>query len=157
MPKKQSLHKEDEIILSHSLNNFIIEKFLLVEPDKGMFSDNMIEIGALINLNFKANIEKNIIQVYIEFEANHAIEGKSLLLLNLALITEFTVTNINNIIASNEDIYKLPKGFLTNLASVAYSTARGIIFAKTQGSYLNRYILPLVDMNQIIDKITARK
>jgi hypothetical protein len=44
----------------------------------------------------------------------------------------------------------IPKDFLYHIEGLAVSTARGILFAKTEGTDLNRFILPLVRMDTVI-------
>jgi len=44
----------------------------------------------------------------------------------------------------------LPDDLLTELVGMTYSTARGIIFAKTQGSFLNKFILPVIDTKVLV-------
>ena len=44
----------------------------------------------------------------------------------------------------------IPKGFLQHLASITLGAARGIQFAKTESSELNKYIIPLVNLTATI-------
>lgn len=44
----------------------------------------------------------------------------------------------------------VPKEFLYHIGGLAVSTTRGILFAKTEGSDLNRFILPILQMDTVI-------
>lgn len=44
----------------------------------------------------------------------------------------------------------IPQDFLYHIGGLAVSSTRGIIFAKTEGTDLNSYIMPLIFMDQII-------
>lgn len=44
----------------------------------------------------------------------------------------------------------IPKDFLYHIGGLAVSTTRGILFAKTEGTDLSCYVLPIVYMDQVI-------
>lgn len=44
----------------------------------------------------------------------------------------------------------IPKDFLYHIGGLAVSTTRGVLFAKTEGTDLNSYVLPLIYMDQVI-------
>lgn len=44
----------------------------------------------------------------------------------------------------------IPKEFLYHIGGLAVSTTRGILFAKTEGTDLSSYIMPLFYMDQVI-------
>lgn len=44
----------------------------------------------------------------------------------------------------------IPKDFLFHIGGLAVSTVRGILFAKTEGTDLNSYIMPIIYMDQVI-------
>lgn len=44
----------------------------------------------------------------------------------------------------------IPKDFLYHIGGLAVSTTRGILFAKTEATDLNSYVMPIVYMDQVI-------
>lgn len=44
-----------------------------------------------------------------------------------------------------------PENCLLHMASVTYSSLRGALLIKTQGTAFNRFLLPLLDVNKLID------
>ena len=44
----------------------------------------------------------------------------------------------------------VPKEFLYHLGGLAFSTTRGVLFAKTEGTDLSNFVLPIIYMDQII-------
>ena len=44
----------------------------------------------------------------------------------------------------------VPKGFLTHLAALNISTARGILHSKLQGTDFNHILLPALDVSQVL-------
>jgi hypothetical protein len=49
-----------------------------------------------------------------------------------------------------DDCVVVPKEFLFHIGGLAVSTTRGILYAKTEGTDLNRFILPIIYMDQVI-------
>lgn len=50
----------------------------------------------------------------------------------------------------NGDSVILPKGFVRHLAVLTVGTVRGILHAKTEGTDFNKYVVPTIDVNEII-------
>ena len=46
----------------------------------------------------------------------------------------------------------VPVSFLRHLATIAVGTTRGVLHAKTENTVYNRFLLPTVNVNQIIQK-----
>ncbi len=46
----------------------------------------------------------------------------------------------------------LPKNLLSHLTVLTVGTSRGILHSKTEGTRFNKYILPTINVNQIVDK-----
>lgn len=44
----------------------------------------------------------------------------------------------------------VPVGFLQHLATITVGTARGVLFAKTVGTNLDKYVLPLVNVTEMV-------
>lgn len=44
----------------------------------------------------------------------------------------------------------IPKDFLYHIGGLSFSTTRGILFAKTEGTDLNSFIMPIIYMDQVI-------
>ncbi len=45
---------------------------------------------------------------------------------------------------------KVPSGFLLHIASITIGSARGILYTKTEGTILNNYIMPLINMSNAV-------
>ena len=48
------------------------------------------------------------------------------------------------------NLLKVPKGFLSHLAVLTIGTTRGILHAKTEGNCFNKYVLPAINVTEII-------
>jgi hypothetical protein len=64
----------------------------------------------------------------------------------------FVVDNIEDFIDEEEDEVEI-KGILWGtLMGIAYSTARGIIFDRTQGTFFKGVIIPVIDPKKLVEE-----
>ena len=64
---------------------------------------------------------------------------------NFGIEFHIHVDNFEDFIKEDEGVNKINNLLLGTLLSIAYSTARGIVFDRTQGTHLNGVILPVID------------
>jgi hypothetical protein len=70
---------------------------------------------------------------------------------HFTLVFIFEVENLNELAVLNEDnLIDLDPNLANALASVTYSTARGILLTRFQGTALQNFILPLVSPNKLL-------
>ena len=70
------------------------------------------------------------------------------------------MTNCNFIVENNsweklkteENKIKLPKGFLSHLATISMGTTRGILHTKTENTIFNHFTLPLINVKEMIQE-----
>jgi hypothetical protein len=53
------------------------------------------------------------------------------------------------------NILRISKEFLTHLAMLTVGTSRGILHAKTEGTCFNKYVLPTINITQLIKEDAA--
>lgn len=76
--------------------------------------------------------------------------------LNVVIETIFEIFNFDEIVVKNEDgSCALPIAFARTLFTIAAGTARGVCHAKTEGSYLNRFFLPILDAHSIVQDVNG--
>lgn len=68
----------------------------------------------------------------------------------LSVIIAFRVENFDEAFPVVDGNHTIPPGVNAFLTSLSISTARGILFAELRGTYLNRAIIPIIDMNTLI-------
>lgn len=91
------------------------------------------------------------IEYYIETE-----ESKKIQLLKTRIDYEFIIQGLEEIVSKNETgKLILPMDYIEVLSGIVYSTSRGIIFSKTQGTVLNKFILPLKSPLDLIAPIVG--
>lgn len=156
MKKKQTAPDVAEKTITYSLNKLIIRKFSIIEPLEDLTADfdrDKFKIG--FNLSLSSDPEKSSFQIVLGIFYNYELSGNDMNLLELSLISDFHISNIGTVLEIKGNSFIIPDELLYNLTSVAYSSARGIIFSKTQGSYLNSFILPLMDPKVLVGQTLA--
>ncbi|NLO19137.1 MAG: hypothetical protein GX121_04560 [Ignavibacteria bacterium] len=141
----------ENTIISYKLNNISIRRFSLIEPALDITSDfNLKNLNLAFNLSYAILKEQNIFQTQLTVVNNYMLNNRIIKLIELALVCDFEIKNLSSFIQMANEKFILPDDLLTTLVGITYSTARGIIFSKTQGSFLNQFILPVIDSKALI-------
>ncbi|SDC42427.1 hypothetical protein [Niabella drilacis] len=61
----------------------------------------------------------------------------------------FHVKNLKDLITEQEDHVQVDDELATSVVNIAYSTSRGIIFTRCQGTVFNRLILPVTSTKEL--------
>lgn len=99
-------------------------------------ADNIIGINLIVNIEAKDNAD-NILPVTGSY--THEII--------------FIVDNLKDFLVPDESDpkhYKVDGGLGSTIVSIAYSTIRGIIFTRTQGTSLGSVILPVINPKKLM-------
>ncbi len=110
-----------------------------------------IPIGLKYHINYRWKLEENLFGVVIElvFESNR--DGVIEEIMKLKYIMEFIVKDLKSkmTVRSNND-FDINEILEMTLVNMAYSTGRGILFEKTQGTHLAGLILPPASPKDLI-------
>lgn len=100
------------------------------------------------HVDFAINEKNNGVGVFTSFELKN--EDKIFMVLKVA--SHFIVEPEAWKSFLSEDLNKLvlPKNFLAHLTAIAISTSRGILHAKTENTKFNHFLLPLLNVSEII-------
>lgn len=65
----------------------------------------------------------------------------------------FTVENLEGLIIKTEDseVFTIDNDLITSLANLSYSTSRGIIYTKCQGTILKSVIIPILSTQNLLE------
>ena len=86
--------------------------------------------------------------IMIKVMANIRCDEKLILTLGVSSFFEIEENSWNAMIS--DGFVTIPKDFLWHIGGLAVSTTRGILFSKTESTDLNRIILPIIYMDQVI-------
>ena len=96
-------------------------------------------------VQFRPTLERKSCTVSIEMSVR-AIIGKDAeqIVGSIRTLTSYHLSNLDKI-KKNDEEYLLPKGIAVTLLSIALSTTRGAFAAKSEGSILADYVMPLIN------------
>ncbi|BDD00753.1 hypothetical protein [Persicobacter psychrovividus] len=117
--------------------------------------DQSIELNAEIKQG--VNSDDKIIAIVPKF--TFSVNGH--VFLSLSIVVQYLIApdDWRSFVDADQNIVIIPKDLLTHLGFLAVSTCRGTLHAKTEGTPFNHFLLPLIDVNQLIkeDFVSALK
>lgn len=130
--------------IGFSLLKISTEQFAIIE-------DAHDEKGNLVvgtSLRYGTDENNKIIAVFslFSFESNK----KPFLIIEASCQFKITDEAWSNMLVQDSNILKVPQGFLSHLAVLTIGTTRGILHAKTEGTCFNKYVLPTINVTDII-------
>lgn len=101
------------------------------------------------------NVEDNVIGMNLVVNIQAKDSADKLLPINGSYTHEivFIVDNLKDFLEPDEsgnNKYKIDGGLGSTIVSIAYSTIRGIIFTRTQGTSLGSVILPVINPKKLM-------
>lgn len=115
------------------------------------FEENYSEkgkTGLQTGIEFKFNKEEKVIGVLVTF----MFAQKKKVFLKITVSCHFTIENESFKSFCKESKIIFPKGFIIHLTMITISSARGVLHAKTEGTVFNKFLLPTLDVTEIVKK-----
>jgi hypothetical protein len=119
------------------------------------FDVGLLNVG--VNVYFETNIDTNKVAVHLAFSYDYGDEasGDLLRLLHYKGVFAFGFDNVKSFVSPETKNVHLPGNVLERLLDLAISTARGIIIAKSDGSFINKYYLPVFDVKRLLKDVNT--
>lgn len=118
------------------------EQFAIFEENYSPKND--IDLGT--GLQFKIDSQNKHIGVFLQFQF---IQGKKVFLkIQVSCHFKIEANAWDSFVTENQIV--VPKGFLAHLAMITTGTARGVLFAKTEGTPFSKYIIPTINVEEMI-------
>ena len=132
--------------ITYALSHIKTEQFALLEENYS--AKKQINLGT--GLQFKIDTKNHMIGSFVgvTFEQGK----KSFLKIEVSCHFKIEEESWKNHINQKTSVINLPKDFLIHIAMFTFGTLRGILFAKTEGTNFNRFILPAMDVASMIEK-----
>ncbi len=130
--------------LGFALQGIKTEQFAIFEENYSPKKD----IGLGTGLQFKIDSLNKQIGSFLSFEF---IQSKKVFL-KIQVSCHFKIEENawNSFI--QKDKLVVSKGFLAHLAMITTGTTRGVLFAKTEGTVFSKYIVPTINVAEMIQK-----
>ena len=130
--------------IGFSLKKVTTEQFAIIEDgfnDKGIIRLNS-------SFRFAADEKTKFLAVFAAFVFDS--DQKPFLIVEASC--HFSINNSawNEMIVSDAHNLLVPKGFLCHLVMLTVGTTRGILHTKTEGTCFNKYVLPTINVTEII-------
>lgn len=125
-----------------ALQGIKTEQFAILEENYAPKKD----VGLGTGLQFKVDSENKQIGVFLSFEF---IQGKKVFL-KIQVSCHFKIEETAWASFRKEDKLIVPKEFLAHLAMITTGTTRGVLFAKTEGTAFSKYIIPTINVAEMI-------
>ncbi|BBE18654.1 hypothetical protein AQPE_2817 [Aquipluma nitroreducens] len=130
--------------ISFSLQKVTTEQFAIIE--EGFEEKGNIRVG--INLRFAADDAKNMIAVFTAF--NFDSNQKPFIIIEAGCHFMIEKEAWDQMFKAETNALNVPKGFLSHMTMITVGTARGILHAKTENTCFNKYVLPTVNVSEMI-------
>lgn len=130
--------------IGFSLLKISTEQFAIIED--GFNDKGVISVGT--SLRYGADEKNKLIAVFSSF----SFESEKKLFLIIEASCQFKITDDawENMLEQESKLLRVPQGFLSHLAVLTIGTTRGILHAKTEGTCFNKYVLPTINVTEII-------
>lgn len=130
--------------IGFALSKVSTEQFAIIEDgfnDKG-------KLGLNTSLRFAADKKQRYLAVFALF--TFYSDENPFLVIEAGCHFPIREAAWKEMIDSESETLTVPRGFLCHLAMLTVGTTRGILHAKTEGTCFNKYIIPTVDVTEII-------
>ena len=136
--------KNSNIQLGFSIQGIKTEQFAVIEDNYNPKK----ETGLSTELQFKLDNENRQAGIFITFEF---LQGKKVFI-KLEVSCHFRIEEESwqSFKSENGTSITIPKGFLAHLAMITTGTSRGILFSKTEGSPFSKFIIPTLNVAEMI-------
>lgn len=133
---------ENKKEIEFSIKGIKTEQFALFEEnhlDKG-------KINLETNLSYGLNTEERdfIISIKFTFE----MKKKPFITIQVNCNFEIGIESFNDLLVDDKIV--IPSSFIAHMAMITVGTSRGILHTKTEGTIFNKYILPTLNVAQMV-------
>jgi hypothetical protein len=133
--------------ISFRLLNIITEQFATFEIE------NLPDTNELKSeLQFSINPENRVVACRMKFQFLH--QNQPIVVLAVTCNFDVEESSWNTNVLSNHTIV-LPKHFLEHLCVLTIGTSRGILHAKTENTFFNKFLIPTLNASELVEKDIA--
>ena len=138
----------EEINIGFLLEGIKIEQFAVFEETYNSEKETELKAG----FEFKLDSDNQKIGVFVTFE----FVQDTKIFIKVVVSCHFKISDnawkqfTDEKSASNKFI--IPKGFITHLTMLSVGTTRGVLYAKTEGTGFAKFILPTINLSEMIQE-----
>jgi hypothetical protein len=117
--------------------------------DAGLVEGHLLENSLQLGFNLKEKLVKSDFIIEIKTDSKGANSKEATGSFHLVFI--FSVENLEELTQLNKNIVKLHPDLGSALSAITYSTSRGILLTRLQGTAFQKFILPVINPNKLLD------
>lgn len=112
--------------------------------------DPLSKVGINTEYGFGINKEENALAV--KMSVTLSCEKGTFIILKVICEFEIEEDAFKKFYSKTEKSYHVPKGFFTHLCVITVGTVRGILHARLANTNYKQYLLPSLDLSELIQK-----
>lgn len=137
---------QKDISIGFQLKKITTEQFAII--DEALDRSNS-EINMSIGLKFGLDAENNIIASFVKIQ----FEQNKVPFIIVEIANHFGIENSAwDNFSKKENVIIIPKGFAAHLVMLTIGTLRGVLHCKTENTEFNQFILPTINVTELILK-----
>jgi hypothetical protein len=117
--------------------------------DAGLVEGHLLENSLQLGFNLQEKLVKSDFIIEIKTDSKGANSKEATGSFHLVFI--FSVENLDELTQLNKNIVKLHPDLGNALSAITYSTSRGILLTRLQGTAFQKFILPVINPNKLLD------
>lgn len=129
-------------IINFNLLKIQTEQFAIFEEN---FNKNEI-VNLNTNLSFGLNFDDNVFLVTPKY--TFEIQGKPFMTIQISCFFKIEDATWNSFKKKKQIIF--PKDFVAHMTMITVGTSRGVLHTKTEGTVFNEFILPPINVTEMI-------
>lgn len=135
---------ENNKMIRFTMNKIVVEQFAILS-DNPPIGESQINFST--RLTFKADASNKVLACESKFVFEE--DGKPFMKLDVQC--NFSIEeNDWNELTTEDQVTVIPKGFLCHIAMHTIGTARGVLHVKTESTPFNIYIIPPINVEEIV-------
>lgn len=109
------------------------------------------ETNLMTGLGFGLDIDDHVITCNIRFSFEKK-KDQPFLILEVQALFEIEKDDFLNKVKQDDNTYLVAKGLAVHFAVLTIGSARGILHAKTEGTPYNEFLLPTINVNNMLEE-----
>ncbi|HLV41163.1 MAG TPA: hypothetical protein VKY37_02700 [Brumimicrobium sp.] len=116
-------------------------------------NDSTVDSHTLnVGYDTQFNLKDKLIKAVIKIDVVAKKDGEEVGQGNFEMIFIYHVENLDSLAKEEDNKLIVNGGLSSSLASITYSTSRGILMTRFQGTVLRNFILPVINPNDLLKK-----
>jgi hypothetical protein len=135
-----------EIAIPFFLKTIQMEQFAWFEEN--LKEDDLEKVELATQIQFKLNPQTQTVGTFVGVTFQQ--QQKPFLKINMSCSFKIKEEVLKQLVDEPQSKIVLPKHFLQHLVVITLGTIRGVLFAKTEGTVFNRFMLPTLDVTALV-------